>query len=92
MTNIREIILDILLAVSRDGAYSQNAIHAALEKHVYLTRRDRAFITRVAEGTVERLIELDYIIDAYSQVLHALGAGCLRRQRGGQARPEPRLL
>ena len=68
MTNIREIILDILLAVIRDGAYSQNAIHAALEKHVYLTRRDRAFITRVAEGTVERLIELDYIIDAYSQV------------------------
>ncbi|MGX8728321.1 MAG: 16S rRNA (cytosine(967)-C(5))-methyltransferase RsmB [Lachnospiraceae bacterium] len=68
MTNIREIILDILLAILRDGAYSQNAIHAALEKHQYLTKRDRAFITRVAEGTVERLIELDYIIDSYSQV------------------------
>ena len=68
MTNIREIILDILLAILRDGAYSQHAIHSALEKYQYLTRRDRAFITRVAEGTVERLIELDYIIDSYSQV------------------------
>ena len=68
MTNIREIILDILLAILRDGVYSQNAIHGALEKYQYLTKRDRAFITRVVEGTVERLIELDYIIDGYSQV------------------------
>ena len=68
MTNIREIILDILLAILRDGVYSQHAIHTALEKYQFLIKRDRAFITRVAEGTVERLIELDYIIDSYSQV------------------------
>ena len=62
--NVREIILDILLSVFRDGVYSHNAIHGALEKVQYFSKRDRAFITKVCEGTVERLIELDYIRSA----------------------------
>ena len=66
--NVREIILDILLSVFRDGVYSHNAIHGALEKVQYFSKRDRAFITKVCEGTVERLIELDYIIDKFSSV------------------------
>ena len=66
--NLREIILDILLAIFRDGVYSHTAIHSALDKVQYFSKRDRAFITKVCEGTVERLIELDYIIDKYSTV------------------------
>lgn len=66
--NLRDIILDILLAIFRDGVYSHTAIHSALEKVQYFSKRDRAFITKVCEGTVERLIELDYIIDKYSTV------------------------
>lgn len=66
--NVREIILDILLSVFRDGAYSNNAVHAALEKYQYFSKRDRAFITKVSEGTVERQIEIDYIIDQFSTV------------------------
>lgn len=66
--NLREIILDILLAIFRDGIYSHTAIHGALEKVQYFSKRDRAFITKVCEGTVERLIELDYVIDKFSTV------------------------
>ncbi len=66
--NLREIILDILLSVFRDGAYSNNAVHAALEKYQYFSKHDRAFITKVSEGTVERQIEIDYIIDQFSTV------------------------
>ena len=65
-SNLREIILDILLTIFKDGVYSNIAIHNALEKVQYFSKRDRAFITKVCEGTVERLIELDYCISKYS--------------------------
>ena len=65
-SNLREIILDILLTIFKDGVYSNIAIHNALEKVQYFSKRDRAFITKVCEGTVERLIELDYCISRYS--------------------------
>ena len=61
-------MLDILLAVFRDGVYSNYAVHAALEKYQYFSKRERAFITKVSEGTVERQIEIDYIIDQFSTV------------------------
>ena len=64
----REIILKILSEISENGIYSHMAIRTALDKYLFLSRRDRAFITRVCEGTVERMIELDYIIDLYSTV------------------------
>jgi len=68
MTNIRDIILDVLLEITRDGAMSHKALNSALEKNQYLSRRDRAFITRVCEGVIERMIEIDYIIDKFAQV------------------------
>ena len=62
----RELILKILTEISENGIYSHLAIRGALERYQFLSKRDRAFITRVCEGTVERMIELDYIIDCYS--------------------------
>ena len=44
--NTREIILDILLSIFKDGVYSHTAIHGALEKYQYLSKRDRAFIIK----------------------------------------------
>ncbi len=66
--NTREIILRILTEINENGIYSHMAIRNALEKYQYLSRRDRAFVTKVCEGTVERLIELDYILDSYSNI------------------------
>ncbi len=64
----REIILKILTEISENGIYSHLAIRGALDRYQFLTKRDRAFINRVCEGTVERMIELDYIIDSCSTV------------------------
>ena len=50
--NTREIILRILTEINENGIYSHMAIRNALEKYQYLSRRDRAFVTRVCEGTV----------------------------------------
>ncbi|MCR5272827.1 MAG: 16S rRNA (cytosine(967)-C(5))-methyltransferase RsmB [Lachnospiraceae bacterium] len=65
--NSRELILEILLAVTRDGEYSHLALRLVLDKYQYLDKRDRSFITRVAEGTIENMIEADYIINQFSK-------------------------
>ena len=49
----RELVLGILLEVTRDGEYSHIALRNVLTKYQYLDKRERAFITRVTEGTLE---------------------------------------
>ena len=66
--NTRELILEILLEVTEKGQYSHLVIRSVLDKYQYLDKRERAFLTRVAEGTIQRQIELDYILDQFSKV------------------------
>ncbi len=66
--NIREIVLEILMEITEDEEYSHIVLSNALEKYQYLDKRDRAFITRVAEGTLEHMLQLDYIIECFSKV------------------------
>lgn len=66
--NVREIVLETLLLITRDGEYSHIALKNVLDKYQYLEKKERAFITRVVEGTLERMIEIDYIINQYSNV------------------------
>jgi 16S rRNA (cytosine967-C5)-methyltransferase len=66
--NSREIILDVLLAIEREKEYSSRLLKAVLDKYDYLEVREKAFIKRVSEGTVERQIELDYYLDHFSSV------------------------
>ena len=66
--NSRELILDTLLLIDRDGEYSHIALKQVLDKYQYLDKKERAFITRVVNGTLERMIELDYIIHSFSKV------------------------
>lgn len=68
MVNTRELILEILLEVIEKGSYSHLIIRNVLDKYQYLEKQERAFITRVAEGTIQTMIELDYIINQYSKV------------------------
>ena len=66
--NERELVLDILLQITRDGEYSHIVIKNVLDKYQYLDKRERAFITRVVNGTLERMIEIDHIINQFSKV------------------------
>ena len=43
-------------------------IRSTLEKYQYLEKQERAFITRVCEGTLEYKIRLDYILNQFSTV------------------------
>lgn len=66
--NIRELVLETLLLINRDGEYSHIALGQVLGKYQYLSKKDRAFLTRTVEGTLERMIEIDAIIGQFSSV------------------------
>lgn len=66
-TNTRELALDMLLAIDRDGRYSHLVLRDVLDKYQYLSKQERAFLTRLTEGTVERMLTLDYVIDQFSK-------------------------
>ena len=67
-TDIRELALGILLEVSEGSEYSHIALRNVLEKYQYLEKQERSFLTRLVEGTLERRIWLDYVIDQFSSV------------------------
>lgn len=68
MENTREIILESLLELERSGQYSNILIRQVLNKYDYLSGQEKAFIKRVTEGSVERRLELDYILNQFSKV------------------------
>ncbi|MDD6504388.1 MAG: transcription antitermination factor NusB, partial [Lachnospiraceae bacterium] len=66
--NIRGIALDILMEVLENQQYSHLVIRDVLDKYQYLEKRERSFLTRIAEGTIERKIELDYVVEQNSKM------------------------
>jgi 16S rRNA (cytosine967-C5)-methyltransferase len=62
--NIREQILDTLLwaETNKSGKVKMKPLLSGNEP------RDRAFYKRVTEGTIERQIELDYLLDQYAKI------------------------
>lgn len=71
--NLRQLVMEMLLAVTiqREGRpmeYSHVIIRDVLNKYNYLSGQEKAFMKRLFEGTLERMIELDYCIDRYSKV------------------------
>lgn len=66
--NVRELILDVLLEITKNGEYSHIAMKNTLDKYQYLEKQERSFLTRVCEGTLENMILIDYIINQFSKV------------------------
>lgn len=66
--SVRELVLDILLEVNEKGQYSHLVIRDVLNKYQYLEKQERAFLTRLAEGTIEHMLEMDFIINSFSKV------------------------
>lgn len=67
-TDSREIILDVLLEILERGGYSHVILRQALEKYQYLEKQERAFITRVTEGTIEYKLTIDAVLNQCSKV------------------------
>ena len=63
--NQRMLVLEMLLT---ENAYSHVIVRDVLNKYNYLPQQEKSFIKRLYEGTLERQIELDYVIDQYSNI------------------------
>ena len=66
--NVRALALQVIMQTLEEGQYCDHVLHQVLAENRDLNRQDRAFLTRLAEGTVERQLELDYWIGQYSNV------------------------
>ncbi len=71
--NVRALALQVIMRTLEEGQYCDHVLHQVLAENRDLNKQDRAFLTRLAEGTVERQLELDYWIGQYSSVpLHKM--------------------
>ncbi len=66
--NEREIVLEVLLEITEHGMYSHIVLRDVLNKYQYLEKKERSFITRVTDGTLEHMMEIDFILDQFSKV------------------------
>ena len=65
--NERRIALDILIEMGKSDSYQKSAIKLALRKYDFLDAKQKSFIKYLAEGTIERQITLDYVINQFSK-------------------------
>ena len=66
--SVRELVLDILIEVNEKEQYSHLVLRDVLNKYQYLEKQERAFLTRLTEGTIEHMLEMDFIINSFSKV------------------------
>lgn len=67
MLNTRDIALSILMDVDNNKTFSNIATTKALRQNQFSDKVERAFLTRLAEGTIEYQIRLDYVLDSFSK-------------------------
>ncbi|TCT16945.1 16S rRNA (cytosine967-C5)-methyltransferase [Natranaerovirga pectinivora] len=65
--NLRLMALSVLDEIIKDNRFSHKVLNQVLKNHQELKKQERAFITRLVEGTLENLIYLDYVINQFSK-------------------------
>ncbi len=65
--NTRLLALEVLVEVEKKNIFAKDALHKTLYQKQFLSKQDRAFITRLVEGTTEYQTRLDYVINLYSK-------------------------
>lgn len=66
--NARELVLEMLLLITAQKEYSHMVVRAVLDKYNYLRSEEKSFIKRLCEGTVERMIQIDYVLNQFSNI------------------------
>lgn len=65
--DVRELALDIFLETEKTGAYTTALLRSVMDKYDYEEPKEKAFLKRLCEGTLERRITLDWAIDCCSR-------------------------
>ena len=75
--NLRLIVMEMLMTVTEkqndrqqyhSGTYSHIVVRNTLNQYNTLSQQQKSFIKRLFEGTLERMIEMDFVINMYSKV------------------------
>lgn len=64
MDNARKTAVTVLLKIEKQSAYSNISVAAAL-KETELTREDKAFVSALVYGVLDRKITLDYVLSSF---------------------------
>ena len=64
--NARDLVLSMLKEIYAGNEFSHILLKQVLDKYDYLEGNEKAFIKRLTEGTLERTIELDFVINQFS--------------------------
>lgn len=67
MKNSRETAFQVLFKVLEEGEYSHIVLSRMLAAEAEAQKRDRAFVTRLTEGTLEHLMTLDHVLNRVSK-------------------------
>ena len=67
MKNTRETAFQVIYKVLEEGEHSHVILRQTLLMEKDAEKRDRAFVTRLSEGTLERLLTIDYILNQTSK-------------------------
>ena len=66
-SNVRDVVLFVLLNITENKRQAHTCLRETLAEHKELSGQDRAFVTRVTDGTLDYLIRIDYLIGKYSR-------------------------
>lgn len=66
--NARDLVLSMLKEIYAGNEFSHILLKQVLDKYDYLEGNEKAFIKRLTEGTLERTIELDFVINQFSNI------------------------
>ncbi|MCR5848928.1 MAG: 16S rRNA (cytosine(967)-C(5))-methyltransferase RsmB [Lachnospiraceae bacterium] len=64
---IRKIVLEALIQSEKSNIPSHILIKDVLDKYDYLSKNEKALMSTIFKGVIERRIELDYVIDHFSK-------------------------
>ena len=72
----RETALLLFVEMEKTKNFGSSLIRDTLNKYDYEDPREKAFLKRLTEGTLESLLTLDYVINAYSKTPTNKYPGC----------------
>ncbi len=67
---IRKTALETLIQIEKNNSPSHLVLKSVLDKYDYLSKTEKALISTIVKGSIERRIELDYVIDSFSKTPH----------------------
>lgn len=65
---MRDLVFSLVMDILEKGRFSHIVLREAFQKQDALSRRDKAFVSRLCLGTVERTVQIDYILNLASSV------------------------